>query len=43
MKESTINNGYGLKNMKDRVKEIHGEISIDSSDKGTKISFSIPF
>ncbi|OFX61396.1 MAG: hypothetical protein A2046_04660 [Bacteroidetes bacterium GWA2_30_7] len=40
--EISKNNGYGLKNMYGRVKDIHGQITIDSGNKGTKISFSFP-
>lgn len=35
-------NGYGLKNMQDRVKDLGGDILIDSNEKGTKVSFTIP-
>jgi signal transduction histidine kinase len=34
--------GYGLKNMQDRVKDMQGEILIDSDENGTKINFIIP-
>lgn len=43
MDKNSISNGYGLKNMQNRVEEISGEINIESSEKGTKISFSIPY
>ena len=34
--------GIGLKNMKSRVKNLHGKISFKSSQEGTIISIEIP-
>ncbi len=33
---------YGLKGMRERVSLLGGEMRIDSSDKGTKLLFSLP-
>ena len=35
-------NGIGLKNQKERVEEINGSFSIESSEEGTKTSINIP-
>ncbi|MFZ5969099.1 MAG: sensor histidine kinase [Bacillota bacterium] len=42
---STINDagGYGLFSMRERAKSVHGILEIDSSQKGTVISLSIPW
>jgi len=34
--------GIGLKNLKERVEEIHGTFQIDSSEEGTQTNISIP-
>ena len=34
--------GIGLKNLKERVEEIHGSFHIESSEQGTKTTISIP-
>lgn len=42
IRPSLQGNGYGLKNMQDRVKDLGGAISIDSGEHGTNVSFTIP-
>ena len=34
--------GIGLKNLKERVEEIHGSFHIESTEQGTKTTISIP-
>jgi signal transduction histidine kinase len=38
----SIKNGYGLRNMQERIAEIGGEITIDSNESGTHIQISVP-
>lgn len=38
-----VKHGYGLSNMQERVKELGGEFALNSSNKGTEISISVPF
>jgi signal transduction histidine kinase len=38
-----IENGNGIKNLKDRLKTIKGKAIFETADKGVKAEFYIPF
>lgn len=40
--KETIKQGYGLRNMQERVSELGGHIAIDSNKNGTEIKISVP-
>ncbi|SOE22390.1 Tetratricopeptide repeat-containing protein [Spirosomataceae bacterium TFI 002] len=40
--KETIKQGYGLRNMQERVSELGGQIAIDSNKNGTEIKISVP-